>query len=194
MIIAGIDIAYKLGYLVADYDTKLKKITILNSGIIDVRNKKSHKEWHLGEQFGKLVSTINADLIICESQFFRKMYIIDGIIACQIPPTIKFERIFSKRARVLAFGEGQGGLAKEEAAAKVIELYPELKDAKEDVLDSMVLVLAFINAFESNQPLEAPKKPKKVKAPKIPKVPKKLKPLKEAPKAKIQKKKKKSEG
>lgn len=161
MIILGVDIAYLAGYIYVDYNPATKKVEILESGLINVKNKKSHKDYHLRIESEKLLAKKKPDIVIYEEQFQNLMFRVEGAFAAGIPDSVKIEKVFSKRARKLAFNDG--GLSKEEAAEKIEILFPELKGKAPDILDAMVLVLALISAIENNEPLKLPKKPKKKK-------------------------------
>lgn len=160
-LILGVDIAYLAGYIYVDYSISTKKVQIIESGLINVKNKKTHKDFFLRTETEKLLTAKRPDIVVYEEQFQNLMYRVEGAFAAGIPSDIKIEKVFSKRARKLALGDG--GLSKEEAAEEVIKLYPELKNKAPDIIDAMVLVIALINAIETNEPLKLPKKPKKKK-------------------------------
>ena len=167
MRILGADIAFYLGWVLIDYSPKDKTIKLIDYGTFNVKNKKSHKEYYLYEETKKLLDITQPSLVIYESQFDKLMYRIEGSFTSAINPSIQTEKIFSKRARFLAFNNG--GLSKEEANDLITERYPELKGKESDVLDAMTLFEAWRIAFETGQPLKAPKKPKKIKTLKEPK-------------------------
>lgn len=156
--ILGLDIAYYEGYAVVGYNPNTKNIKILDYGIISVKNKKTHKAFYLHQATKNLIDSHKPNIVIIEEQFYRSMYEITGTISAAVPPSTELLKIFSKRARKLAFDDGS--LEKEEAGKKVIELFPELKEKESDILDAMVLILALIKAMETKQSLKLPKKQK----------------------------------
>jgi hypothetical protein len=182
MKILCLDIAFLEGFILIEYDSNTKVSSILETGIINVKKYKSHKEYYLYEQTKALIDRTNPNLVITEAQFYRDMFSIKGVVYSAINPTIDICEIFSKRARNLAFNDGS--LSKEDANNLIVKKYPELAGKQNDILDAAILFEAWRIAFETNQPLKAPKKPKKLKTPKEPK-PKKQK----TPKTKTKKEK-----
>lgn len=179
-----LDIAFYTGYSLVDYDLNTKVSKILETGIINVKSKKSHKCYFLCEEIKKLINVTNPNLVITEGQFYKDLYMVDGAVSAAIPPDISHVRLFSKRARFLAFNDGS--LDKDTANKLIVEIYPELEGKIADILDAMVLFQAWKVAIETNQPLKAPKKvPKKPRVPKV-KV-EKIKKIKAEPKKKKEK-------